>query len=55
MNYNINSSGVYDVKSYNLISNNATILSSLNVAGNLIGSGTASSNLNYSSIINQLD
>ena len=38
--------------SYNLTSNNATILSSLNVAGNLIGSGTALSNLNSSSIIN---
>ncbi len=52
MNYNINSSGIYDVSSYNLISNNATIPSSLNVAGNLIGSGTALSNLNYTSIIN---
>ncbi len=52
MNYNINSSGIYDVKAYNITSNNATILSSLNVAGNLIRSGTALSNFNYSSIIN---
>ncbi len=55
MNYNINSSGIYDVNSYNLISKNATILSSLNVAGDLIGSGTALFNLNYSSIINPPD
>ena len=33
MNYNINSSGLYDVNSYNLVSTNATILSSLNVSG----------------------
>ena len=36
MNYNINSSGIYDVNSYNLTSNNATILSSLNVGGAII-------------------
>ena len=33
MNSNINSSGLYDVNSYNLITTNATILSSLNVSG----------------------
>ena len=55
MNYNINSSGIYDINSYNLTSNNATVLSTLNVAGNIIGSGTALSNLNYGSIINPPD
>ncbi len=40
---------------HNLISNNATILSSLNVAGNLIGSCTALSNLNYTNKINPPD
>ena len=43
MNYNINSSGIYDINSYNLISNNATILSSLNVGGAIIGPNTISS------------
>ena len=33
MNSNINSSGLYDVNSYNLIATNATILSTLNVSG----------------------
>ena len=46
MNYNINSSGIYDVNSYNLISNNATILSSLNVGGAIIGPNTISSSSN---------
>ena len=55
MNSNINSSGLYDVNSYNLITTNATVLSTLNVAGNIIGSGTALSNLNYGSIINPPD
>ncbi len=43
MNYNINSSGIYDVNSYNLISNNATIISSLNVGGAIIRPNTISS------------
>ena len=55
MNSNMNSSGLYDVNSYNLITTNATVLSTLNVAGNIIGSGTALSNLNYGSIINPPD
>ena len=55
MNCNINSSGLYDVNSYNLIATNATVLSTLNVAGNIIGSGTALSNLNYGSITNPPD
>ena len=38
MNYNINSSGLYDVNAYNLTANNATILSTLNVNGNVLGS-----------------
>jgi hypothetical protein len=55
MNCNINSSGLYDVNAYNLITTNATVLSTLNVAGNIIGSGTALSNLNYGSITNPPD
>jgi hypothetical protein len=55
MNCNINSSGLSDINSYNLITTNATVLSSLNVAGNIIGSGTALSNLSYGSIINPPD
>jgi hypothetical protein len=55
MNCNINSSGLYDINSYNLTATNATVLSTLNVAGNIIGSGTALSNLNYGSIINPPD
>ena len=38
MNYNINSSGLYDVNAYNLIATNATVLSTLNVNGNILGS-----------------
>jgi hypothetical protein len=53
MNRNINSSELYDVNSYNLTATNATVLSTLNVAGNIIGSGTALSNLNYDSITNK--
>ena len=52
MNFNINSSGLYDVNAYNLIATNATVLSTLNVAGNIIGSGTALTNLNYNAILN---
>ena len=55
MNCNINSSGLYNVDSYNLTTTNATVLSTLNVAGNIIGSGTALSNLNYGSITNPPD
>jgi hypothetical protein len=40
MNYNINGSGIYDVNAYNLKTNNATVLSTLNIGGYLIGSGT---------------
>jgi hypothetical protein len=39
-----------DVNSYNLITTNATNLSTLNVVGDIIGSGTALTNLNYDSI-----
>jgi hypothetical protein len=55
MNCNINSYGLYDINAFNFIATNATVLSSLNVAGNIIGSGTALSNLNYSSITNPPD
>ncbi len=55
MNCNINSSGLYDINTYNVIATNATVLSTLYVAGNIIGSGTARSNLNYGSITNLPD
>jgi hypothetical protein len=35
-----------------VVSNSTTLLSSLNVVGNIIGSGTAFTNLNYNSILN---
>ena len=35
-----------------LVSNASTLLSSLNVVGNIIGSGTALTNLNYNAILN---
>jgi hypothetical protein len=58
MNNIINSSGIYDITSYNSTSNNATILSSLNVGGSVIGPDTISSinNLNTTTttIINNL-
>ena len=34
---------------------NSTLLSSLNIVGNIIGSGTALTNLNYNSITNRPD
>jgi hypothetical protein len=43
----INSSGVYDISSYNSISNNATILSSFNVSG--------LAQLNYTTITSSLN
>ncbi len=59
MNYNINSSGIYDGNAYNPTSNSATILSTLNVVGAIIGPNTISSisNLNTTStsIINNLN
>ena len=45
MNYNINSSGLYDLNSYNLIANNATILSSLTVNGSTLATNTNLNNL----------
>ncbi len=44
MNYNINSSDIYDIKAYNITSNNATILSSLNVSRITILNNTTSIN-----------
>ncbi len=35
-----------------LVSNASTLLSSLNITGNIIGSGTALTNLNYNAILN---
>ena len=40
MNYNINSSGLYDVNAYNLIATNATVLSSLTVDGSTLATDT---------------
>ena len=50
MNSNINSSGLYDVNSYNLITTNATILSSLTVNGSTLATNTNVNNL--STLIN---
>ena len=55
MNNIINSSGIYDVNSYNLTTNNATVLSSLNIGGYIIGSGSGLTNLIYDNIINKPD
>ena len=55
MNNIINSSGIYDVNSYNLTTNNATILSTLNIGGYIIGSGSGLTNLIYDNIINKPD
>ena len=53
MNNIINSSGIYDVNSYNLTTNNATVLSTLNIGGYIIGSGTGLTNLIHGNIINK--
>ena len=45
MNYNINSSGLYDVTSYNFIAYNATISSSLIVNGSSLATETNLNNL----------
>ena len=50
MNNIINSSGVYDINAYNSTSNNATILSTLNVSGtttlnNVIINGSLNSSI----------
>ncbi len=55
MNNIINSSGVNDITSYSLTSNKATILSTLNIGGYLIGSGSGLTNLVYDNIINKPD
>jgi hypothetical protein len=49
MNNIINSSGVYDISSYNSIPNNANILSTFNVSGlTQLNSTTITSSLNVS-------
>ncbi len=45
MNYNINSSGLYDVSAYNLIAINATVLSSLTVNGSTLATDNNVNNL----------
>ena len=47
MNNIINSSGVYDINSYNSISNNTTILSTFNVSGSTILNKTTINNFLY--------
>ncbi len=44
-----------NVSGMTLLNNATTCLSSLNVVGNIIGSGTALTALNYNSIINAPD
>ena len=51
MNHIINSSGINDVTSYNLTTNKATILSTLNIGGYVVGSGSGLTNLIYDNII----
>ncbi len=55
MNNFIYSSGIYDINSQNLTTNKATILSTLNVGGYIVGSGTGLTNLVYDNIINKPD
>ncbi len=55
MNNITNSSGIYDIYSYNLTTNKATVISTLNVGGYIVGSGTGLTNLKYYNIINQPD
>ncbi len=55
MNNIINSFGISDVTSYNLTTNNATILSRLNIGGYVTGSGSGWTNLIYDNIINKPD
>ncbi len=52
MNNIINSSGIYDVNSYNLIATNATFLSSLNVIGSTLAKETNLNNLSTYSKLN---
>ena len=49
MNSNINSSGLYDVNSYNLIATNATILSTLTVNGAILATEINVNNLSSTS------
>ncbi len=55
MNNIINSSGIYDINSHNLTTNNATVFSTLSIGGYIIGSGTWLTNLIYGNIINKPD
>ena len=53
-NLNATSTSIFNKTNFTnlLVSNASTINSSLNVVGNIIGSGTALTNLNYNSILN---
>ena len=52
MNYNVNSSGIYDVNAYNLTSNNATIITSLNISGFTTLNNFTSNNVTVLSSLN---
>ena len=52
MNYNVNSSGIYDVNAFNLTSKNVTIISSLNISGNAILNNFTSNNVTVLSSLN---
>ncbi len=51
MNNIMNSSGIYDINAYNLTTNNATVLSTLNIGGYIAGSGSGLTNLIFDNII----
>ncbi len=51
----MNSSGIYDINSLNLTTKNATVLSTLDIGGYIIGSGTGLTNLIYGNIMNKPD
>ena len=55
MNYKINSSGIYDITSFNLLSNKATIFSSLNVNGSDITSAISGISTTSNTIFNNLN
>ena len=49
MNFNNNSSGIYDVNAFNLTAKNATIITSLNISGfTTLNNATVISSLNVS-------
>ncbi len=55
MSYKINSSGIYDISPFNLLSNKATIISSLNVNGLDIITSINNMNTSSNTIFNNLN